>query len=75
MDQDPTTEQIDHLIESALQEDLGAGDITTRSTVGENLIYESEVVARGNMVVCGLEIFSHRDGHLMKGGSIRVRKV
>ena len=57
MGQNPTTEQIDHLIKSALQEDLGAGDITTQGTVDENLIYESEVVAQENMVVCGLEIF------------------
>ena len=57
MVQNPTAEQIDHLIESALQEDMGPGDITTQCTVDENLIYESEVVARENMVVCGLEIF------------------
>ena len=38
MDQDPTIEQIDHLIESALQEDIGTGDITTQGTVDESLI-------------------------------------
>ncbi|MCH8157165.1 MAG: carboxylating nicotinate-nucleotide diphosphorylase [Nitrospinae bacterium] len=57
MNQDPTKEQIDRLIESALQEDLGSGDITTRGTVDDKLVYEAEVVARESMVVCGLGIF------------------
>ena len=89
MNQDPTIEQIDHLIESALREDMGPGDITTQGTVDKNLIYESEVVARENMVVCGLEIFklvfmrladgvffslqSHTDGDSASSGDVLLR--
>ena len=89
MNQDPTIEQIDHLIESALREDMGTGDITTQGTVDKNLIYESEVVARENMVVCGLEIFklvfirladgvffslqSHTDGDSASSGDVLLR--
>jgi nicotinate-nucleotide pyrophosphorylase (carboxylating) len=89
MNQEPTIEQIDHLIESALREDMGTGDITTQGTVDKNLIYESEVVARENMVVCGLEIFklvfmrladgvffslqSHTDGDSASSGDVLLR--
>ena len=56
MSQEPNKEQINNLIKVALNEDIGLGDITTRSIVSPNDVYEAEILARNNMVLCGLGI-------------------
>ncbi len=53
----PSKKQIDDLIKAGLEEDIGSGDITTRPIVPVNMIYQAEVHARQNMVLCGLNIF------------------
>lgn len=56
----PTPEQINHLVRTALEEDLGSGDlgdITTRPIVDPERIGEAEVVAKEPLVVCGSDIF------------------
>ena len=52
----PSKEQIDNLITIALDEDIGLGDITTRSIVSQDSIYVAEILTRENIVLCGLEI-------------------
>jgi nicotinate-nucleotide pyrophosphorylase (carboxylating) len=52
-----TREQIDALIQRALDEDLGAGDITTRSILDESSTWEAEVLAKETLTLCGTEIF------------------
>ena len=65
MSQQPNKEQIDNLIKIGLSEDIGTGDITTRSIVSANQIYEAEILALNSMVLCGLDIakavFHHLD--------------
>lgn len=56
MHKEPNKEQINNLIKVALNEDIGLGDITTRSIVSPNDVYEAEILARNNMVLCGLGI-------------------
>ena len=56
MSNKPNKEQINNLIKVALNEDVGLGDITTRSIVSPNDVYEAEISARNNMVLCGLGI-------------------
>ena len=56
MHKEPNKEQINNLIKVALNEDVGLGDITTRSIVSPNDVYEAEISARNNMVLCGLGI-------------------
>ena len=56
MHKKPNKEQIDNLVKVALDEDIGCGDITTRSIVSPTDIYEAEILVRNNMVLCGLEI-------------------
>ena len=52
----PSKEQIDNLITIALKEDIGLGDITTRSIVSPDAIYIAEILTRENIVLCGLDI-------------------
>lgn len=46
----------DH-VKHALMEDIGFGDVTTESIVGENKIFEASLVSRCEGVICGLEVF------------------
>ncbi|MBC5806059.1 MAG: carboxylating nicotinate-nucleotide diphosphorylase [Candidatus Eremiobacter antarcticus] len=44
------------LIDAALAEDIGSGDITTTATVDENQIADADLVFRSGGVVAGLEV-------------------
>ncbi len=57
MNESITDEQIDALVQRALQEDLGSGDITTRNILDENSIWEAEVLAKETLTLCGTDIF------------------
>lgn len=46
----------DH-VKHALMEDVGFGDVTTESIVGEDKIFEASLVSRCEGVICGLEVF------------------
>lgn len=46
----------DH-VKHALMEDIGFGDVTTESIVGEDKIFEASLVSRCEGVICGLEVF------------------
>jgi nicotinate-nucleotide pyrophosphorylase (carboxylating) len=46
----------DH-VKSALMEDIGFGDVTTESIIGENEIFEARLVSRCDGIICGLEVF------------------
>ena len=46
----------DH-VKHALMEDIGFGDVTTESIVGEDKIFEAFLVSRCEGVICGLEVF------------------
>lgn len=46
----------DH-VKSALMEDIGFGDVTTESIVGEDKIFEAKLVSRCEGIICGLEVF------------------
>jgi len=72
----PTQEEIQHLIETALREDLGPGDITTTSVLEGDPIAVAELTAKEPLVLCGLEIakavFLHLDpGAQFEGSSFR----
>lgn len=47
---------IDAIIVRALEEDLGAGDVTTEACVPENKLATANGVARKEMVACGLPV-------------------
>lgn len=49
-------EEIQRAVRAALIEDVGAGDVTTLSTVPENAVANALMVAREPLVVCGIEL-------------------
>ncbi len=81
--------QIDNLIKLALNEDVGLGDITTRSIVSEKDIFQAEILAKNDLVLCGLDIFKavfiyldtnisycddiFKDGDFIKSGTIFLK--
>ncbi len=56
MSPQPTQEQIQQLIEHALQEDLGQGDITTDTLVSGSVTAKASMTAKENLVVCGVNV-------------------
>jgi len=50
--------QTDALIDLALAEDIGTGDVTTTATVSEDTRAEARVVAKEHVVVSGLDVFT-----------------
>ena len=57
MDKTISKDHINNLIKVALDEDIGSGDITTRSIVSPDDVYVAEVITRENIILCGLNIF------------------
>jgi nicotinate-nucleotide pyrophosphorylase (carboxylating) len=51
-----TTEEIRRVVQAALAEDIGAGDVTTLATVPEKTRVNARMVAREPMVVAGLSL-------------------
>ena len=47
---------INHLIEIALEEDIGPGDITTENLIDKNLKGIGEVVAKESLVIAGIDV-------------------
>jgi len=47
---------VDRLIELALDEDLGSGDLTTDALLGDDKPGWAEIVAKEDLVLCGLDI-------------------
>ncbi len=52
----PLPEAVHRLLDLALEEDLGPGDITTRATVDPGLHAEAHVKAKEDLIVCGLPL-------------------
>ncbi len=49
-------EEIKEIIENALIEDIGTGDITTELTIPEGVEVKATIIAKEDCVVCGLDI-------------------
>jgi nicotinate-nucleotide pyrophosphorylase (carboxylating) len=52
-----TPPTVGQMIDIALEEDLGRGDVTTRLCVPADSTSEGQVIAKQELVVCGLDIF------------------
>lgn len=52
-------EKIDTIIQLAIQEDIGTGDITTENLVPENLVIEGSFVAKDDGIVAGLPVVEY----------------
>ena len=47
---------LDPFLQRALEEDIGTGDITTLSTIEEHRIAHGRYIAKGNGILCGIEV-------------------
>ncbi len=52
----PPENEIRRVVQAALAEDVGSGDVTTLSTVPEHATASAKMVARESLVVCGLAV-------------------
>lgn len=52
-----TSFYVENHVKSALMEDIGFGDVTTESIVGEDKTFNASLVSRCDGIVCGLEVF------------------
>lgn len=50
-------DDIESLINTALDEDIQNGDITTRNIISEGQLCEAELIAKDSLILSGLEIF------------------
>jgi len=48
---------VENHVKSALMEDIGFGDVTTESIVGDDKTFNASLVSRCDGIVCGLEVF------------------
>lgn len=55
----PITPHIEHLVELAIEEDLGRGDATTNALLLEDVDAEGQIVAKESLVVCGLDVAAY----------------
>jgi nicotinate-nucleotide pyrophosphorylase (carboxylating) len=64
----PSSADVDAIIERALAEDIGRGDLTTDATVSPDAVVVADVLQKSAGVVCGLpllaEVFAALDGRV-----------
>src|SRR3990167_4601978 len=63
-------EKIDALIQLAIKEDIGVGDVTTESLIPDSLIAEGSFVAKESGVIAGLPVVEYFFSKLDKGVSL-----
>jgi nicotinate-nucleotide pyrophosphorylase (carboxylating) len=77
--------QVRRLIQAAIEEDIGRGDITTEATIAEHVTYQARVIAKQEIVLAGMDVFaevyaaldkavlikpSYKDGDVLSAGAI-----
>ena len=65
--------QIRDIIEAALAEDIGTGDITTQATVSPKKKGRAQAVAKDDFVIAGIDVFAETFQLLDK--NIKVKKL
>lgn len=85
-----TSKLVDRIIENALDEDIGPGDITTTAIVDQEVRGEAHLLAKEELVLAGMEIFArvfsfldpqirlesrHQDGDAVQGGAAIARLI
>jgi len=66
-------EKINALIQLAIQEDIGTGDITTENLIPDSLIAEGAFIAKGNGVIAGLPVVEYFFSRLDTDVSLQQR--
>jgi nicotinate-nucleotide pyrophosphorylase (carboxylating) len=52
-----TFQQVRQLIQAAIEEDLGRGDVTTEATIAEHVMSCAKLITREEMVLGGMDVF------------------
>jgi nicotinate-nucleotide pyrophosphorylase (carboxylating) len=78
-------QQVKNLIQSAIEEDIGRGDVTTESTIAKESMSHAYLITKDEIVLAGMEIFSevyriidnsvkinnhHNDGDFLKSKTL-----
>jgi nicotinate-nucleotide pyrophosphorylase (carboxylating) len=66
--------EIDRIIEAALKEDIGAGDITTDMIVPEAAVVKGVFTSKGEGIICGLPVMEKVFRQLDKSVKIDLKK-
>ena len=66
-------EKINALIQLAIQEDIGTGDITTENLIPDSLIAKGAFIAKGNGVIAGLPVVEYFFSRLDTDVSLQQR--
>jgi nicotinate-nucleotide pyrophosphorylase (carboxylating) len=81
-------QQVKQLIEVAIEEDIGRGDVTTEATIAEHVMAHAWLVTKQDIVLAGIEVFakvyaaldssvcimpSYKDGDLLSAGTVVAR--
>ena len=64
-------EKINALIQMAIQEDIGTGDVTTENIIPDSLIVEGVFIAKESGVIAGLPVVEYFFSKLDKGVSLK----
>jgi nicotinate-nucleotide pyrophosphorylase (carboxylating) len=65
--------ELNRIIENALREDIGKGDITTNLVISKKFNMTANFVARENCVVCGLEVLENIFAR--SSGKVKFKKL
>jgi len=65
--------QIKKLIEAALAEDIGTGDITTMAIVSRDKTGYAQAIAKDDFIIAGIDIF--KESFLLLDDKVKVRKL
>jgi nicotinate-nucleotide pyrophosphorylase (carboxylating) len=80
-----TFHQVRQLIQAAIEEDFGRGDVTTEATIAEHVMSRARLIAKEEMVLAGMDVFgevyaaldsavhirsSSKDGDLLSAGTV-----
>jgi len=53
-----TFQQVRQLIQAAIEEDLGRGDVTTEATIAEHVISRARLITKQEIVLAGMDVFA-----------------
>ena len=67
------SKQIKKIIEEALAEDIGTGDITTMAIVSRDKTGHAQAIAKDNFIIAGIDIF--QETFLLLDDKVKVRKL
>jgi nicotinate-nucleotide pyrophosphorylase (carboxylating) len=80
-----TFQQVRQLIQAAIEEDLGRGDVTTEATITEQVISRARLITKQEIVLAGIDVFAEvyatldaavhlkpafKDGDLLSAGAV-----